>query len=291
MNVAKHIQEDDLALFALALMQPEEAAFTVAHLKHCDLCRGEVARLQGSLVVYAMTAEPAIPASSARERLLHAVAQEEKQYFPQPRLAEEPVLAARNSGLDRGDRADRFDEPVRRGYGASLWAGWAIAAGLAALAGWQFFQAQELRKALSVENAVVGHMEQAPGRESSNAQEILRTLTDPTALQVSLHVPTSKSLAARPEGHAAYNADSGDLVFVASHLKELREDKTYELWLLPASGEKPLPAGLFKPDTNGNASILLPRLPDHVAAKGFGVTVEADGGSTKPTSPLVLIGS
>ena len=49
-----------------------------------------------------------------------------------------------------------------------------------------------------------------------------------------------------------------------------------------------MPAGLFKPDANGNASVVLPELPKNVAAKGFGVTVEADGGSPAPTLPIVL---
>lgn len=288
MNVSKHIPEDDLALFALALMQPEEAAFALAHLKHCDVCRGELARLQGSLVVYAMTAEPEAPPSGARERLLRAVALEEKKFFPQSQPLAEPVLAPRSSHLDR---PTHYEEPVRRDRRFLTWSGWAMAAGLAAFAGWQAYQADELHKELLIESATLGHIDQSPNSDVAHAQEILRTLTDPTGLQVSLHVPTSKSAATRPEGHAAYNSESGDLIFVGSHLKTLREDKTYELWLLPASGDKPLPAGLFKPDINGNASILLPRLPDHVAAKGFGVTIEADGGSIKPTMPLVLVGS
>ncbi|MGI4830136.1 MAG: anti-sigma factor domain-containing protein [Janthinobacterium lividum] len=288
MNVSKHIPEDDLALFALALMQPEEAAFALAHLKHCDVCRDELARLQGSLVVYAMTADSEAPPSAARERLLRAVALEEKKFFPQPQASPEPVSLPRSRHLEP---LSHDDEPVPRDRRFITWSGWAIAAALTAFAGWQAFQMEDLRKALSTETAAISHIEQSPNSDVAHAQEILRTLTDPTGLQVSLHVPTSKSAPVRPEGHAAYNAESGDLIFVGSHLKTLREDKTYELWLLPASGEKPLPAGLFKPDANGNASILLPHLPDHVAAKGFGVTVEDDGGSSKPTTPLVLVGS
>ena len=119
MNVAKHIPEDDLALFALALMQPEEAAFTVAHLKHCDLCRGEVARMQGDLVTYAMTAEMHEPPADAHQRLMRAIAKE-KKFLPPPPAAE-PVLAPRNSALV--DRGERFDTPEKRGIGALGWAG------------------------------------------------------------------------------------------------------------------------------------------------------------------------
>ena len=41
---------------------------------------------------------------------------------------------------------------------------------------------------------------------------------------------------------------------------------------------------------NGNASVVLPELTQHVAAKGFGVTVEDEEGSKAPTPPIVLAG-
>jgi anti-sigma-K factor RskA len=67
--------------------------------------------------------------------------------------------------------------------------------------------------------------------------------------------------------------------------------KTYELWVLPASGAAPVAAGTFRPDVNGSASVVLPALPKNVPAKGFGVTVEPDGGSPTPTLPIVLMGT
>ena len=41
---------------------------------------------------------------------------------------------------------------------------------------------------------------------------------------------------------------------------------------------------------NGNATVVMPPLPKGVTAKGFGVTVENDGGSKTPTAPIVLAG-
>ena len=291
MNVAKHISEDDLALFALALMQPEEAAFTLAHLKHCDLCRAEVARMQGDLVAYAMTAESAVPAPEARERLTRAVAKEKKFYAPPPQPAVEPVFAPRSGDLL--NRTVPQDETVKRRIGVFGWTGWAIAAGLTALAGWQFFETQDLRSELASTSTTLQHqVERAsqPSPETARAQQVLQTLTDPTALQVALQVPATPG-SAKPEGHAAYSSATGNLVFIGTHLRRLDEGKTYELWLLRGTGETPLPAGLFKPDANGNASVLLPQVPKNVVAKGFGVTVEDEGGSEKPTPPIVLAGT
>ena len=286
MTLPRHIPEDDLALFALALMQPEEAALTLAHLKHCDVCRGEVARLQGDLLTYAMTAEMHSPPPEARDRLLRAVAKERK-FLPQTPVPQ-PAIAVRQQDFTRIPVA--YEEP-KRGTGLFSWAGWAIAAGLAGLAGWQFYQGQDMRRTIAVESAALDHVpESQPNGDIARAREVLQTLTDPTAMQVAMHFPVPHKVE-KPEAHAAYVATTGDLIFVASHLRPLPGNRTYELWLLPASGNAPLPAGLFRPDANGNASVVLPTLPKNIAAKGFGVTEESDGGTTRPTPPILLAGS
>ena len=279
--VNQHIPEDDLALFALALMPPEEAAYTLAHLKHCEECRGTVARMQGDLAGYALSAEFHDPAPQARTRLLEAVSQEKKLHVAPP--AAEPVLAPRSSNLL--DREPRFEVSRRRGPGFVGWAGWALAACVAGFAGWQFHEGLDLREQLAEQTAATEQVH----TESARAQRVLHALTDPTAMQVALRLPATATAPPKPEGHASYNAGRGELIFVATHLQGLQPNKTYELWILPeAKGAAPVPAGLFKPDVNGNASVVLPELPRNVAAKGFGVTVEAEGGSPSPTLPIVL---
>ena len=279
--VNQHIPEDDLALFALALMPPEEAAYTLAHLKHCDQCRGLVANMQGDLAGYALSAEFHDPPAQARSRLLDAVAQEKKMHVAPP--AAEPVLAPRSSNLL--DREPRAAAASRGGLGFFGWAGWALAACAIGFAGWQFHEGLDLRERLAEQTAATEQVH----TESARAQRVLHALTDPTAMQVALRLPANASTPPKPEGHASYNAGRGELIFVATHLQSLQPNKTYELWILPeAKGAAPVPAGLFKPDANGNASVVLPQLPANVAAKGFGVTVEADGGSPAPTLPIVL---
>ena len=75
---------------------------------------------------------------------------------------------------------------------------------------------------------------------------------------------------------------------LASNLAPLPADKVYELWLLPASGAAPMPAGIFKPDANGNSMMLQTMGSDSIAAKGFAITIENSGGSQTPTSPIVF---
>jgi anti-sigma-K factor RskA len=94
-----------------------------------------------------------------------------------------------------------------------------------------------------------------------------------------------------PQGRATYVASKGSLIFLANNLEPLKPGKTYELWLIPAeAGGSPIPAGTFRPDERGNASVIMPPLPKGVEAKAFGVTVEDEGGAATPTQPIILAG-
>jgi anti-sigma-K factor RskA len=112
-------------------------------------------------------------------------------------------------------------------------------------------------------------------------------LTSPEAKQVTL---TETRHPVQPVGHATYVAKSGALIFVARNLRPVPRDKTYELWLIPANGKAPIPAGLFRPDAAGSATVVLPSLPQGVEAKAFGVTIEEAQGSPTPTLPIVMSG-
>jgi anti-sigma-K factor RskA len=116
---------------------------------------------------------------------------------------------------------------------------------------------------------------------------VLDVLTSHSAQRVLL---TAGKTSVEPTGRAVYLADSGGLVFQANDLKLLASDKTYELWVIPVNG-KPIPAGLFRPDAAGSASVLLPPLPRGVPAKAFAVTIEKAAGSETPTAPIILIGA
>jgi len=62
------------------------------------------------------------------------------------------------------------------------------------------------------------------------------------------------------------------------------------LWLIPTSGAA-IPAGVFKPDAHGSASVVDPALPAGAEAKAFAITVEDEAGSATPTMPIVMMGA
>lgn len=290
MNNGPHLSHEDLALYALQLLSEEELQLVAERLQGDSTSREEVARLQGDLVLYAMTAEQVEPPANSRERLLRHVAQEPRPK-PEEQVTEsrapEPMLVARGSTEPR-QYADVVEmKPRSRVAPALAWTGWAVAAGMSVAAGLQYQSRQQIQRQLSAETARVNES----GAEAVRAREALSTLTDAGAMQVALRIPSTKE-APKPEGHAAYLAEKGSLVFIASHMAPLQSYKTYELWLLPASaGLTPIPAGLFKPDADGNASIVMQDLPKGIKAKGFGVTVEDEGGSRQPTPPILLAGT
>jgi hypothetical protein len=291
MNPANHISPEDLPLIALQLLPEQEMAEALVHLEHCEACREEIAHYQGDLATYAMTSEMHSPPALARERLMRRVAKEKKvvpieRTQPVSIAGEEPVLAPRRGMFD----TETYEEPRRsRAAGAVAWLGWPIAAAVAVVAGLQFHQRQILQSDINDMSAKVTQS----ASDAAKAQDVLKTLTDQGALQVTMRIPVPEGVPAShlPEGHTAYLAEKGSLVFVASNLLQLQPYKTYELWVLPAEkGRDPIPAGTFKPDEKGNASVVLPDLPKGVAAAGFGVTIEDDGGSKQPTMPIVLVG-
>lgn len=312
MNDGNHIPEDDLVLFALQFLPADRMRETTEHLKSCELCRKQVAQLQGDLVAYAMTAETASPPAQARERLLRQVAKEPKLAPQPPKAAARPVAkeAERPSGgsgeptfptrqtrilsLDNPDEEPSRRSP-RRAPWVLAWTGWAVAAGCSFVAGWQVHQRQQMQIAAAVQEARV----EQNANEVQHAQDALAVLTSANAQQIALRpavaTPPKKGEAppaATPTALAAYLASKGALVFMATHLQPVAGGKTYELWLLPADAARgPIPAGTFRPDAQGNASVVMPQLPRGVAARGFGVTVENAGGANTPTLPIVLSGA
>ena len=281
-NQNPHITEDDLALFALAMLPGEETAAVAAHLRSCSLCREIVGRFQGDMAALAVSSPVQAAPAAARNRLLAAIGREPK-FIPRQDAPETVERAAAiTSSTPRTQTSPRFAHLLP-------WAGWAVAAGLAATVGWRLHQENYMQQQIATESLALDQLHRSDA-EVARAREVLQTLTDPHALQITLQIPAAPGAVAKPQGHAAYDASRGALVFVATNLRPVAAGHTYELWLLPATGN-PVPAGLFRPDARGNASVVLPVLPQNIAAKGFGVTEEAEGGSLSPTPPILLAGT
>jgi anti-sigma-K factor RskA len=180
------------------------------------------------------------------------------------------------------------EKSVIKPRSGSLWK-WAFAFGTAltlVLIALIFLQHQEVR---TLHNAVAKlrtNMEHERA-ESEQARQIAELLKSSTSARFTL---VSSKSHLRPEAHTTFDQDKGRVLLVADNLTPLPAEKTYELWLLPKSGAAPIPAGLFKPDQNGNAQMLYAELPSGAEAKGFAITVEPIQGSPAPTTTPLLVG-
>ena len=160
---------------------------------------------------------------------------------------------------------------------------WLVAAAFLLLAGFFFRQSDRLAQR-------VAQLQNESGQRQAQlerAQEVVSTLTSTDAMRVTL---VAAQTPPQPQGRAIYVRDRSSLIFLASNLPSLPTQKVYELWLIPTNGA-PIPAGVFKPDAQGSASVIEPPLPGGVEAKAFAITVEPEQGSATPTTPIVMMGA
>lgn len=246
---------EELALYALGSLEGEAVVSLERHLDECAACRQELARLQGDMALLALTTSGPAPPQRARQRLLESIARE-------PRTLRTVFMRPRWWTL-----APMFASLVLAAFAIMLWR--------------ENARQRDRIEALRTDAA----QNQATLEE---AKHLLALLTDPGAMHVTLVASPSKP---QPQGKAIYTPRNGALVFMASNLAPLPPQKTYELWLMPMHGEKPMSAGMFTPDPHGNAMLMMPPMSPGVEAKMFAVTIEPAGGSRTPTMPMVLAGS
>jgi anti-sigma-K factor RskA len=255
---------EDLALYAFGSLDGAEQDALEKHLEECASCRRELELLRGDLSLLALATAGPKPPARARQRLMSAIARE-------PRL---PVAAPAS------ERQQRF-------WWAILgWPGlrWASAVALVLVGIGLLRQNSALRQDLASQRA------RFTGQESKlkRANEVVATLLDPDATRIELVAAGNKP---QPRGKAIYQRRNRNLIFLASNLPPLPTETIYELWLFPANGGAPIPAGLFKPDARGSATVVNPPLPEGVEAKNFAVTLEPESGSHEsPRGRPVIVG-
>ena len=279
----KPIDPEDLPLYAMQLLPPEEMEELTSQLQHSVQARRILAQIYGDLSMLALTSEMNTPPAGARQQFMKNVAREKKVIPPDPleRYTPTPI----DSFAHRGTSSIFDEEPARRSVALRVlpWAGWALAAGIAAFAFLEYQQTGELKQAVATDRIQL----RQTTAQAQVANVLMETMKDPEAVHVEL---TTANVKPQPTGRVTYVADKGSLIFLASNLEPLQPYKTYELWLIPADGHDPIPAGMFKPDEHGNASVVLPELQKGVEAKAFGVTIEDGEGSSAPTLPIILKG-
>ncbi|HZR30032.1 MAG TPA: anti-sigma factor [Terriglobales bacterium] len=252
---------EDLALYAVGALEAGSCAQLEQHLKQCPACRHELEAMRGDAVLLALSVSGPTPPQRSRQRLLSAIAatnQEEQ-------------------------RASFRTFAVRRPW-------WSFAPVFASLV-LAIFAILLLREnaGLKRTNEQLAVQIAQSDKENHHARDVLALITAKDAMHISL---VSAQTPPAPHVKAIYQPSTGRLVLMASNLNPLPAHMTYELWLIPKKGA-PMPAGTFKPDSHGMAMMMPdnPEVPAWTEFKEFAVTMEPEGGSTAPTSSILLQGS
>lgn len=243
---------ENLALEALGSLEGEEQKALEKHLQECAACRRELESLRGDMALLSLSTAGPKPPARSRERLMTAVARE-------PRRAATAKLS---------------------------W--WMLAPALVAAA-LALVVVLMGRQNSTLRQQIAGMQSDAAAQqlELRRAHEIVSTLTASDAMRVTL---VAAKTPPQPQGRAIYVRDRSSLIFIASNMPAAPPEKAYELWLIPTSGA-PIPAGVFKPDAHGSATVVNPPLPVGVEAKAFAITIEPEAGSSTPTMPIVMVGA
>ena len=247
---------ENLALYAIGSLQGDERLALEKHLEGCADCRCELELFRGDAALLALSTAGPAPPQRARQRLMNAVTRE-------PRV---PVAL-----------------PSRRAIPWWSAVGWAAAAAMLLVVALLWKQNGDLAQRI----ASLQSDASAQQAQLAQAKEIVNTLTAEDAQRVTL---VAAKTPPQPQGKAIYLRRKGSLIFLENNLAPLPPQRAYELWLLPPTGS-PIPAGVFKPDSHGTATVVNPPLPPGVEAKAFAITVEPEAGSPAPTSAIIMLGA
>ncbi|HEY9128034.1 MAG TPA: anti-sigma factor [Acidobacteriaceae bacterium] len=271
MPQAFHIEDDELIQFALGTLKDAQLTTLTAHISLCNECRARLGAIQLELAAYAtaLPQEGELPAG-ARDRFLAKL--------NAPAAQQSRLEQAREQG-----RGGAFARGLREWFASPI-ALWTLSGALTAAV---IFLAYDDLSHIHENQQMVPEMKRLV-QENAEYEELKEFLRGGNTQQVTLHQSASPNYA--PSAHATYKPLTGRLVFTASNMPQLPPGKAYELWLLPASGAAPVPAGTFTPDLAGNGAIIFPKLPSNVPAKGFGITVEDARGAETPTLPIIMSG-
>jgi Anti-sigma-K factor rskA len=252
--------QDALALYAMhALDDEHELAELRAHLGSCGECRRELEALRGDMALLALSTSGPQPPQRSRVRLMEAVAAE-------PR------------------RAARPKSKFVLGRLQPLWPAWAPMAIALLLVVFGLVLARENLRLRNRSEKLAQDL-QAEKQKSALAQEIVAMMNDPSLPRMTL---VSAKTAPQPQVKTIYQPQKGHILLMANNLPTLPDDKVYQLWLLPAGGGSPMPAGTFTPDPKGGTMMMHAMESGGIEARAFAVTVEPRGGSQSPTMPIVL---
>lgn len=256
----RHVNPEDPDLYALGALDGEEKQALEAHVRACDACAQQLEAARQRVALLSLAAPPVAPRPAVKEALMRQV---------------------------RADKAQRFAAPARREPARRF--GWLTPAlafatvVFAVLSGYLYTRNQTAAQRIEALEAQLSNAELNSREIAKSSAEADSILGAPGTIRVALAAQPGTSA-----GRAAvlYNARMG-MVVCAGQLAEAPADKSYQLWMVPATGA-PMSLGVMS--SMDSAKLMMAHVPPGMEAKAFAITVEPRGGMPQPTGPKVLVG-
>jgi anti-sigma-K factor RskA len=267
-------RDEDFDLYALGALEGDEKLAIESHISACADCASKLAEARGRISLLAFAAPQADPSPSIKERLMAQVHASRANESATPRSDAASFAPA---------RSPRVAEPASTGFFGRWWAAVLVPVGaalaIAAVALWH--RNVQLDRQLADLHSTI-QQQQAQLDEAHHLADLFESKdTITVALAPQPGIPPSSA-------HVMYNAKMGMLMYDGI-LNPTPADKSYELWLVPTTGD-PINAGVFNP-IEGKTNHWMMKLPPGISPKAFAVTLEPAGGMPRPTGPMVLVGA
>ena len=250
----QHANPEDLDLYALGALDGEDKQALEAHLASCAACRQQLAAARQRTAFIGLSAPPLEPRPEAKNALLL------KARAARPPASQQSISRSR-----------------KKHWGLRFSLGFGLASALLAFAAYEFAR-QDLERGRQIRQ-----LQALVQQDSAALQAVGRITGAPDSAEVAL---LQQPGGPPGQAHVVYNARMGMGIY-SGQIAPAPAGKSYQLWLVPASGA-PLSAGLVDADQQNGAVLI--RLTPGVAAKAFAVTLEPQGGMPQPTGPKVLVG-
>ena len=278
MTMAQDPFRESSGLYVLDALDAAERRAFEAHLHECDACTVEVRGLRAVAGALPYGVPQVEPSAELRARILQAAAEARKP---------SSIISFESRQTSMRLQADSV-RPRR-----ATWAGWmSAAAGIVVAAGLGMYAAN-LRTRL---DDVQVRLADAVNRLQDSEQRAQVATRETTSVRASLALLTAPDLsdlrlsgqAPAPRARArAFLSRSRGLLFAASDLPAIPNDRTYQLWFLTTGA--PVSAGLLKPDAQGNATVVFEMAASVPDPTGLALSLEPEGGVPAPTGAIYLV--
>ncbi len=263
------IPAEDFDLYALGVLDGEEKRSLESHVAACSDCARELENACGRMALLALSVPPQAPPAHVKQQLMQKIADAPRQISP-----------ARSTSAPERAKSRASQSASRSRPWSSFWLPVAAAFAVATIV--LVINNQRMNQQLQ---QLQDQVAQQSAQETQDHSLLNMIAASDTASIPLAHMPDMPA----GQGHVFYNARMGMVLYNGS-LDSPPPGKSYQLWLVPASGN-PVSAGLIKPGGVGEGMFLMEAIPAGTQAKAFAVTIEPEGGMRQPTGPKVLVGA